>query len=174
MRWKGSPHCMRLISASRMTSRLSSRVPWNWRKRGRRPTSLSFQSSRNEEKKNCPRNHAKKTRKIWEENLRGDSTVTPRSQRSERVARALIPEAKRGRFAYDSERALLLPSGVDADCDWPVVDQINFHVRTENASAHRLGGFCLELLAEFFVTLDGHLRCSRGNKRWSVAFSSAG
>ena len=35
---------------------------------------------------------------------------------------------------------LVLPSCVDADCDRPIVDQINYRVRTENASARRSGG----------------------------------
>src|SRR5271165_4465870 len=128
MRWKGLRHCMRLISASWMTNRLSSRVPWNWWKRGR-------------------------GRRV------GISAVGTRSARSG-VARL--------------RTRLFFPSCVDADCDWPIVDQINFHVHTENASAHRPGGFCLELLAEFFVTLDGYLRSGRGNKRWAVTFPSAG
>jgi hypothetical protein len=35
---------------------------------------------------------------------------------------------------------LVLPSCVDADCDRPIVDQINYRVRTENASVRRSGG----------------------------------
>ena len=42
-------------------------------------------------------------------------------------------------FSLALALALLPPPGVDEDCHRPIIDKVNFHVRTENAATHRFG-----------------------------------
>jgi hypothetical protein len=113
------------ISASRMTSHLSSRVLWNWRKRERGKEALPRVRVWNAARPGLARPRSAKTSGIPHRCFRASTLEGTRRNES-------VPPQERYR--------LVLPSCVDADCDRPIVDQINYRVRPENASVHRSGG----------------------------------
>jgi hypothetical protein len=102
-----------------MTSHLSSRVLWNWRKRERGKETL-------------PR--VRDSASSERENIGNSASLLSR-------VHVTLEGTRRNESLPPQERyRLVLPSCVDADCDRPIVDQINYRVRTENASARRSGG----------------------------------
>src|ERR1700726_4997590 len=110
---------MRPISAPRMTSHLSSRVLWNLRKRERGKETL-------------PR--VRDSASSERENIGNSTSLLSR-------VHVTLEGTRRNESLSPQERyRLVLPSCVDADCDRPIVDQINYRVRTENASVRRSGG----------------------------------